>query len=53
LWGGRLGAFGLEALQILDGLTLQAAGVIDAALEAGLGVGTLVEGFADGPLGLG
>jgi len=62
LWGGglqggllrlRLGAFGLEALQILDGLTLQAAGVIDAALEAGLGAGTLVEGLADGGVGAG
>src|SRR5476649_1430538 len=57
LWGGRLrlrlGAFGLEALQILDGLTLQAAGVIDAALEAGLGAGTLVEGLAGGGVGAG
>jgi hypothetical protein len=44
----RLGPSGLEALQVLDSLPLQAAGVIDAALEAGLGTGAVVEGFADG-----
>ena len=48
-----MGAFGLEALQVLDGLPLQAAGVIDAALKAGLGGGTLVEGHADGAVGAG
>jgi hypothetical protein len=42
------GAFGLEALQFLDGLQLRAASVIDAALETGLGGGTVVEGLADG-----
>ena len=55
LWGGRLrlglGPIGLEALQILDGLALQSAGVIDAALEAGLGGGTEVEGLAGGGVG--
>jgi len=51
--GRRLGlepvgleAFGLEAPQIHDGLALQAAGVIDAALEAGLCVGSVVECLA-------
>jgi len=57
LRGGRLElgreAFGLEALQVLDGLALQAAGVIDAALEAGLGAGRGVEGLADGAVGAG
>ena len=57
LWGGRLrlglGPSGLEALQILDGLALQSAGVIDAALEAGLGGGTEVEGLAGGGVGAG
>src|SRR5471032_2611211 len=55
LRGGRLGlgAFGLDALQVLNGLPLQAAGVIDAALEPGLGGGTLVEGHADGAVGAG
>jgi hypothetical protein len=52
LRGGRLrlglGAFGLDVLQVLDSLPLQAARVIDAALEAGLGAGTVVEGLADG-----
>jgi hypothetical protein len=51
--GLRLGPSGLEALQILDGLPLQAVSVIDAALEAGLGGGTLVEGHADGGVGAG
>jgi len=55
--GGRLrlglGPSGLEALQIHDGLALQAAGVIDAALETGLGGGALVEGHADGSVGAG
>src|SRR5471032_390412 len=57
LWGGRLrlglGPSGLEALQILDGLALQSAGVIDAALEAGLGGRTEVEGLAGGGVGAG
>ena len=51
--GGRLGLSGLETLQFLDGLEPQAAGVIDAALEAGLGAGTLVEGLAGGGVGAG
>jgi hypothetical protein len=44
----KLAAFGLEALQVHDGLPLQAAGVIDSALEAGLGVGSVVEGLPGG-----
>jgi hypothetical protein len=44
---------GLELLQFLDGLEPQAAGVIDAALEAGLGVGSVVEGLAGGAVGAG
>jgi hypothetical protein len=53
--GLRLGlrAFGLEALQVLDGLPLQAAGVIDATLEAGLGAGSVVECLAHGAVGAG
>jgi hypothetical protein len=47
------GASGLELLQFLDGLEAQAAGVIDAALEAGLGVGSGVEGLAGGAVGAG
>jgi hypothetical protein len=43
-----LGPSGLDELQILDGLALKAASVIDAALEAGLGAGTLVECLANG-----
>jgi hypothetical protein len=57
LRGGRLrlglGPGGLEALQVHDGLALQAAGVIDAALEAGLGVGGVVECLASGAVGAG
>jgi hypothetical protein len=45
--------FGLESLQIEDGLAFEAAGVIDAALEAGLGVGSVVEGLAGGAVGAG
>jgi hypothetical protein len=44
---------GLELLQFLDGLESQAAGVINAALEAGLGVGSGVEGLAGGAVGAG
>jgi hypothetical protein len=55
LRGGRLrlGALGLKALQVFDGLALQAAGVIDTALEAGLGAGAVIEGLADGGVGAG
>jgi hypothetical protein len=48
-----LGAFSLEALQVLDSFPLQAAGVIDAALEAGLGTGSVVECLAHGAVGAG
>jgi hypothetical protein len=48
-----LGALGLDALQFLDGLEPEAAGVIDTALEAGLGVGSVVEGLAGGAVGAG
>jgi hypothetical protein len=44
---------GLDALQFLDGLEPEAAGVIDTALEAGLGVGSVVEGLAGGAVGAG
>jgi len=50
---GGLAASGLELLQFLDGLEPQAAGVIGAALEAGLGVGSGVEGLAGGAVGAG
>jgi hypothetical protein len=55
LRGGRLRleAFGLEAPQVHEGLALQAAGVIDAALEAGLGNVRVIEGLADGTVGAG
>src|SRR5471030_872310 len=57
LRGGRLGlrlwTLGLDEPQFFDGLQAQAAGVIDAALEAGLGGGTVVEGLADGGVGAG
>jgi hypothetical protein len=46
--GLRLGTLGLDEPQFFDGLQSHAAGVIDAALEAGLGGGTVVEGLADG-----
>ena len=52
-WRLGLGALGLDALQVLDSLALQAASVIDAALEAGLGAGTLVEGLAGWGVGAG
>jgi hypothetical protein len=51
-WLG-LGSSGLNGEQFFDGLPLQAVGVIDAALEAGLGAGTLVEGLAGGGVGAG
>jgi len=51
--GLRLGTLGLDEPQFFDGLQAQAAGVIDAALEAGLGGGTVVEGLADGGVGAG
>jgi hypothetical protein len=51
--GFGVGVGGLEALQVQDGLALQAAGVTDAALETGLGVGSVVECLADGAVGAG
>jgi len=46
-WDRWLGvAFGLEALEFLEGLELRAAGIVDAALEAALRDGSGEEGFA-------
>lgn len=49
----RLEAFGLDGAQFFDGLALQAVGVIDAALKAGLGLGRDVEGLAGWAVGAG
>jgi hypothetical protein len=46
LRGGLSEAFGLEALEFLEGLDLGAAGGVDAALEADLVGGTVDEGSA-------
>ena len=46
--GSRIGGFGLEALEILEGVAVVALGGVDAALEAGELVGVFTVGLAEG-----
>jgi hypothetical protein len=45
--GSRIGGFGLEALEILEGVAVVALGGVDAALEAGELVGVFTVGLAE------